>query len=234
MWKEANADLCNMLAGIKGTAMKKLDRMGDLIYAYGVEQLGVLEGKQTTPSIPTKSRRQTEIDWIVKERRQLKKQWGKAIEEEKECINLLQKEIQGRLAALRRAENLLRKRIRKEQTRSRFYKDPFKYVTSLLTKEKSVSLSVSKADLEEHLKNSCKDDRHHEKVTLPPDMPPVNPPEHELDINPPRWSEVEQTVHRARPASSPGPNGVPYRLYKNCSRCPSIPLKTDESCVAKE
>lgn len=97
----------------------------------------------------------------------------------------------------------------KEQTRSRFYKDPLKFVKSLFTKEKSGSLSVSKADLEEHLKNSCTDDRHQEKVTLPPDMPPVNPPEHELDINPPRWSEVEQTVRRARFASSPGPNGVP-------------------------
>lgn len=132
-----------------------------------------------------------------------------ATEEEKEGINMLQKEIQGRLATLRRAENLLRKRRRKEQTRSHFYKDSLKFVKSLFTKEKSGSLSVSKADLEEHLKNSCTDDRHQEKVTLPPDMPPVNPPEHELDINPPRWSEVEQTVRRARFASSPGPNGVP-------------------------
>ncbi|KAI5086482.1 hypothetical protein C0J45_23354, partial [Silurus meridionalis] len=215
MWKEANTDLCNMLEAIRGTALKKLERMGDLIYAYGVEQFGVVEDKRATPSIPTKSRRQTEIDRLVKERRQLKKQWRKAIEEEKEGINLLQEEIRGRLATLRRAENFLRKRRRKEQTRSRFYKDPFKFVKTLSTKEKSGSLSVSKADLEEHLKNSCTDDRHQEEVTLPHDMPPVNPTEHELDISLPRWSEVEQTVRRARAASSTGPNGVPYKLYKN-------------------
>ncbi|XP_035848687.1 uncharacterized protein LOC118493289 [Sander lucioperca] len=150
LWKERNTDLCNILEGIRGTTMKKLERMGDLIYAYGVERFGVVEGKQATPSILTKSRRQTEIDRLVKERRQLKKQWRKATEEEKEGINLLQEEIQSRLATLRRAENLLRKRRRKEQTRSRFYKDPFKFVKSLFTKEKSGSLSVSKADLEEH------------------------------------------------------------------------------------
>ncbi len=46
-------------------------------------------------------RRQTEIDRLVKERRQLKKQWRKATEEEKEGINLLQEEIQSRLATLR-------------------------------------------------------------------------------------------------------------------------------------
>ncbi|XP_035862163.1 uncharacterized protein LOC118496075 [Sander lucioperca] len=127
-------------------------------------------------------RRQTEIDRLVKERRQLKKQWRKATEEEKEGINLLQEEIQSRLATLRRAENLLRKRRRKEQTRSRFYKDPFKFVKSLFTKEKSGSLSSIYQS---------------------------------MDISLPRWSEVEQTVHRARAASSPGPNGVPYRFYKN-------------------
>ncbi len=46
-------------------------------------------------------------------------------------------------------------------------------------------------------------------------MPPIQPPEHQLDTRPPTWSEVENTVKRARTASAPGPNGVPYRLYKN-------------------
>ena len=101
LWNEVNTDLCNILEGIRGSTIKKLERMGNQIYAYGVER--------STPSIPTKSRRQTEIDRLVKERRQLKKQWRKATEEEKEGINVLQEEIQSRLATLRRAENLLKK-----------------------------------------------------------------------------------------------------------------------------
>lgn len=50
---------------------------------------------------------------------------------------------------------------------------------------------------------------------LSSDMLPLNPPEHQLDTSPPKWTEVERTVRRARAASSPGPNGEPYRLYKN-------------------
>ncbi|KAJ8014490.1 hypothetical protein DPEC_G00040770 [Dallia pectoralis] len=46
-------------------------------------------------------------------------------------------------------------------------------------------------------------------------MPPIHSPEHQMDISPPRWSEVKIIVQRARAASSPGPNGVPYRVYKN-------------------
>lgn len=103
LWKEINTDLCNILEAVRGNTLKKLEVMGNLIYAYGTERFGVIEGKRSTPTIPTKSRRQTEIDRQVKERRQLKKQWRKATEEKKkEGINLLQEEIKGRLATLRR------------------------------------------------------------------------------------------------------------------------------------
>ncbi len=36
-----------------------------------------------------------------------------------------------------------------------------------------------------------------------------------METDPPKWKEVENTVRRARSASAPGPNGVPYKLYKN-------------------
>lgn len=121
----------------------------------------------------------------------------------------MQEEIWSRLATLRRAENLLKKHRRKEKTRTCFYKDPFKFVKSLFTKEKSGKLSVPKPDLEKHLQESCSDSRRHEEITFPPNMPTINPPEHQLDTSPLRWSEVEKTVRTARAASAPGPNGVP-------------------------
>lgn len=34
----------------------------------------------------------------------------------------------------------------------------------------------------------------------------------------PKLSEVKQVVKKARSSSSPGPNGVPYKLYKNCPK----------------
>lgn len=35
---------------------------------------------------------------------------------------------------------------------------------------------------------------------------------------PPKLSEVRHVVDKARPSSAPGPNGVPYKLYKNCPK----------------
>jgi len=46
-------------------------------------------------------------------------------------------------------------------------------------------------------------------------MPPIRPPEHQMDTRPPTWNEVENTVKQAKSAFAPGPNGIPYKLYEN-------------------
>lgn len=74
-----------------------------------------------------------------------------------------------------------------------------------------------KEDLEAHLKETHSDIHHQDPIVLPPDMPPPPSPHYQLDISPPQWSEVVETVCCARAASSPGPIGVPYRFYKNTS-----------------
>ncbi|KAJ8369782.1 hypothetical protein SKAU_G00098100 [Synaphobranchus kaupii] len=98
-----------------------------------------------------------------------------------------------------------------------FYHKAYNYRTFnndiMLLKEKSGSLKVPKRDLEDHLKTMHTDDQRHKQRVIPPDMPPIPQPEHQFDDSPPRWSEI--AVRKARAASAPGPNGVPYRLYKN-------------------
>ena len=91
---------------------------------------------QSTPPAPAKSRRQQEIEILVRERRQLRKQWKKASDAEREGLMLLQADIKCRLATLRRAENLRKLRRKKEHSRTRFYKKNFKFVKDLFTKEK--------------------------------------------------------------------------------------------------
>lgn len=89
-----------------------------------------------------------------------------------------------------------------------------KYYRFLFAKERSSRL-VAKKDLEADLKEVHSDIHRQDPIVLPPNMPPLPSPHYQLDISPPKWSEVVETVHCTRAASSPGPNGVPYRLYKN-------------------
>ncbi|KAJ7992784.1 hypothetical protein DPEC_G00282290 [Dallia pectoralis] len=93
-------------------------------------------------------------------------------------------------------------------------RDPYKFAKELFAKEKTGTLKVPVRKLEEHLRKTYSDNQRQVPATIPDDMPPIQPPEHQLDTRPPTWSEVKDTVKRTRTASAPGPNGVPYRLYK--------------------
>ena len=215
-WESINNDLIKILEQQVGTAEKKLEKMGDIIYHYGEERFGVNERRSgKAPSAPAKSRRQQEIESLVRERRQLRKQWKKASDTEREGLMLLQADIKCRLATLRRAENLRKLRKKKEHSRTRFYKNPFKFLKDLFTKEKSGILKTTKQELEEHLEKVHQDTKKDEQIIIPHDIPPIHPPEFSLETGPPKWKEVENVVRRARAASAPGPNGVPYKLYKN-------------------
>ncbi len=79
-WEKINNDLIKVLEQQVGTAQKKLERMGDIIYCYGKEHFGVCKGKsKKSVVIPTESRRQQEMKRLIRERRQLKKQMEESL-----------------------------------------------------------------------------------------------------------------------------------------------------------
>ena len=128
---------------------------------------------------------------------------------------MLQCDIKQRLATLRRAECLRKQHKRKERARAAFYRDPYKFVKDLFVKEKSGTLKATIRELEEHLRKNYSDNQRHVPASIPDDMPPIQPAQHQMETRPPTWSEIEGIVKRARTSSAPGPNGIPYRLYKN-------------------
>ncbi|XP_029110644.1 uncharacterized protein LOC108923472 [Scleropages formosus] len=162
------------------------------------EQMGVV-----------KSRRQVEIERLVLERRQLKRRWRRADEGEREGICVLKAGIKSRLAVLRRAEAPRRRRKKKERARVAFFRDLFKFVKALFGKEKSGMLGVEKPELDGYLREvySC-EELGGGGLELPVDI------KWEMDVCPPRWGEVQDVVRWARASSAPGPNGVPYRVFR--------------------
>ena len=96
-----------------------------------------------------------------------------------------------------------------------FYRDPFKFVKGMFSQGKGGQLKASKQEVEEYLKKTYSDTGKNREMGLPPDIPPLGEIEYTMDIRPPRWKEVETVVRRAKASSAPGPNGVPYRVYKS-------------------
>ena len=66
-----------------------------VIYNYGRERHGVCQKARKEKQGWTKSRRQVEIERLIEERTQLKKQWKLADDEQREGISVLQAAVRG-------------------------------------------------------------------------------------------------------------------------------------------
>lgn len=55
-WATVNSDLTGALEGLKGAVKKKLEKMGDLIYEYGVERFGSCVSRKMSALWVVKSR----------------------------------------------------------------------------------------------------------------------------------------------------------------------------------
>ena len=216
VWQKLDEDLSRILEhSLHGQVEAKLNRIGDILYEECIGRFGLAVEKRR--SVPMqKGRREKEIEQLVKRRRQLRKQWRKASKEEKEGLKPLWDEVKKELASLRRAERIRKRRRRKEKERSNFFKNPFKHARQLLEDKRSGKLEITKSELENHIKEQYSDPERSTPLGSPGYVPRPSPPAFPLDTALPKLSEVVEVVRKARAASAPGPNGIPYKLYKYC------------------
>jgi len=119
---------------------------------------------------------------------------------------------------------------KKERARAILYKDPFKFVKKLFTSEKNGILKASSWAREIFGGNAyrCKKAlayvnsiRHptyqSTRSIRHPTYQSTRIPNGGNEYCAPKWKDVEHAVRKARASSSPGPNGVPYRVYKSAS-----------------
>ena len=225
-WAKMDEELdTKLLIAMKGNAEERLKFMMEAIYEYGVDNFGTSEVKQPD-SKPKPNRRQQEIHDIRQTLRGLTKRWKAARKAnnimEMQAIDELRVVQRQRLSTLTKAERLKRKRKKRVKQRQKFFEDPFAFVKVLFTPAKSGELKVSKEELEEHLRETYSDvDR---EVPLPYMQGLVHPtpPSEVLDCSPPRLSEVVGFVKKGRASSSPGPDGVPYKVLKQCPKLTKI------------
>ena len=200
---------------------QKLHWMMITIYQYGSEKFGVIEKKVQPQEARGQSRHQKKIKGIRKELRALTKRWKEANKNGDKLeimgIDELTDQHRQRLKKLRKAECLKRRRKLKERQRKQFFNDPFKFIKGLFDSAKSGTLNVRREDLEEHLKSTYSDSLCEEELGSMSGL--INPTEPSVPFNlsEPKLSEVEKYLKKARTASSPGPSGVPYAVFKKCS-----------------
>lgn len=72
--------------------------------------------------------------------------------------------------------------------------------------------------MEQHVRRQYSDRLRDVTLGSPGYVPWPAPPTVEFNIMPLKLSEVRQAVKKARSSSAPGPNGVPYKINRNCPK----------------
>ena len=97
--------------------------------------------------------------------------------------------------------------------------NPFCFGKSLLDPPKSGTLRATKQELDEHFRLAFKDPLSDSELPERTDFPEVQLPKVAFDGGEIKMNEVSQFLKKTRNKSAPGPNGIPYLLYK---RCPGV------------
>ena len=217
LWKELDNQSVAKLDALlgKSTLEHKLSTYGDIVYATCRDICGVKELKEKKP--PQKSRRQRMMENIRIQKKNLKKQMKTAPENELQGLDQLWKELKSKHNALSKAEALRKKRSKRKKTQDRFFKGPFQFARALFEQPKSGTLEVEKETLEQHLEKTYSQLKTDTPLNIPGLVQPERPST-AFNDKPPTLEELKKVVVKARAKSAPGPNGIPYLLYKKCPK----------------
>ena len=175
------------------------------------------ERKKNNPS--GMSRRQKKCLELRKDINKLKQAYYDAPAEEKKAIQELQQEKLKQLRLSKRAETLRKNRKKMTRNCNNFLRQPFQFAREVINPKPKGKLESSQEEVETFLENAHCDPEKCEPLPSMDNLWEFAEPEIPLKDNPPTLREFTEKLKKTRSKSAPGPNGIPYLVYK---RCPEI------------
>ena len=217
-WDRLDNDLTALLRIIYSPPDKKAVSHPKIIYEMCKERFGLQERKarrvQGGPS-----RRQRTCKSLREEIGTLKQAYNEAPVEEKEAIQELNREKLRKLRLLKRAESIKKNRKKFSSNCHEFLSQPYQFSRNVLSPKPKGNLESSKEEVEAHLKAAHSNQRSGTKQDHLSNLQEYDEPDTSFDDGPPSYRQFLTKLKRTRSKSSPGPNGVPYLVYK---RCPGV------------
>ena len=214
LWKQPDEDLGNILeASLQGPVDRKLTTLTTLIYCVEKERVG-LEEERVQKDTPRPNKRQIRIQNLRRELRQLRRWYSDSSPTERVGLTQLKTTLRSQLTSLRKAENTRRKTRERAKIRAAFTANPYKFARSLLDKERSGKLETPLEEVEKYLHVTHSDPNREDALGDCDRIEPVKAPEKQLDVSEPSFGDVKDVVKKARTASAPRPNAIPYKVNK--------------------
>ena len=137
------------------------------------------------------------------------------------------------LRVMRRNEKSRKKRWKAKRVREQFRLNPWKTGKLILRPVSRVSLSAPSVELDNHLSHLNSDPNH--LVPLPPLEGLPEDPDVVLPFDPSRFkfNDFTKLLVSRRNSSRPGPNGIPYKVYKKCDMIARYIFSIFGKCLSK-
>ena len=205
----------------EGTVHEALIQLETTTYDTGIEEFGPQEGRRKQPEkavVGGKSRREKKLAEIRKQKKELRKKWKAAPEEEKEGYLALYEDLKKNSRDVQRQDRRRIRRRESKQTRERFLKNPVDVTKKMFTEARSGSLKCTKQELDDHLRQTYSDPKRNEPLPHMEGLKHPTEPGVAFNLGDLQEKEVDDFVKKARAKSAPGGDGVSYKVYKYCEK----------------
>ena len=220
-WSKLDESVSGQLADMWAENVPgKIRCLESLLYDEAKSMFGT-NTSEKTKFVP---RRQKEILMWRKRLNDLYRAWKSSNDEEERAgVDLLVDECKEKIRTLKRLEFSRKRRWRRRNARSKFFQNPFEAARNVLKPKVCCQPDVSKSDLNTFVINSCSDPQRDVPLADLPELGDFG--QHNLspfDNSPFSFRAYELILKRKRNGSKPGPNKIPYKVYKKCPKLSSL------------
>jgi len=195
-----------------------LPRFTTIVYNTAKKLCGLLERKRRV--IPERARKPATLHQLQMQKRNARRNLRR-VKREGGDVTAAQKAL---MTAVRMHNDALRsiRRARNERKRlddcRRFLSDPNAFAKKLLNPPVEAKAAFAKEVADDYFKKTYSDPNRSFCYTPPPDLPRPKLPEHPFDTKFATFEEFSRICRKKSNGSAPGPNGIPYLLYKCCPK----------------
>ena len=190
----------------------KLDKLNTFVYSFFETEYGHREKKQ---KVSKRQRKDQEVKKLRQLKRELKKDWRR--NKDNDCIDVLRKKF----FKVTKMLNIIRKRNVEvedahdfqKQTNS-FRKNPHNYAKKLFSNKKDPAPEFDAQTAHNFFQETYSDDVRGMRYKHPPNVMRPTKPIYPFRTDPPTREEIRASLKAKRNGAAPGPNGIPYLVYK--------------------
>ena len=117
---------------------------------------------------------------------------------------------------MKRTESIKQRSKKTSRNCAEFLSQPFDFARKIIAPKPTGEMKSSKAEVEEHLQKAHSEEKRSEERDTAADLHEYSEPFVKFNDNLPSFGVLNKRLRRTRSKSAPGPNGVPYLVYKRC------------------